>query len=236
MKTKEGLVLAVLATVWYTASFYTDAFNKQIQEVHPLPGTITFLQFLSGALCCTVILRGLQIKPFLPLRKDQISALLPIACCWTLGFVSTNYSLGQSAVSFTHAIKATEPVFLVVIASTFFKQTFSPLAFVIPLMLIMEANVLASLVVSGDWIRLVPLLLANGLLHYVYNQASMLLLDRVAALSHSIANAIRRFAVISAAVLYFGNKLSSMNILGVGIILIGVMLYVHAKSSQKAAP
>lgn len=51
--------------------------------------------------------------------------LLPISACWTFGFLATNLSLGLSSVSFNHAVKAAEPLFLVVISTFVFGKTFS---------------------------------------------------------------------------------------------------------------
>ena len=53
--------------------------------------------------------------------------LYQVAACWTVGFLATNMSFGiakKGSVSFTHAVKATEPVFLVIIASLFFHRSF----------------------------------------------------------------------------------------------------------------
>ena len=49
----------------------------------------------------------------------------PLVSCWTLGFLTINFSFGQTAVSFTHAVRATEPLFLVVIALLFFRKSFT---------------------------------------------------------------------------------------------------------------
>ncbi|EGD77817.1 hypothetical protein PTSG_08907 [Salpingoeca rosetta] len=249
-----GLAVSLaIVVVWYAASFFTDAFNKQIQQAKRLPVTVTFVQFLSGGLWSSVILRGAKLRPFIPLRKDQAKPLLPIALCWYIGFLTTNLSLGRTAVSFTHAIKATEPVFLVVIATFFFHQTFSNQVWVslipiclgivlvalteldfstlglvsavtanccfvlrsifakrilqsklvdnfnlfyyiswaaailtAPLVVFMEGAQLVEGVRTGELVPLLGLIVMNGTLHYVYNQASMLLLARVPALTHSI--------------------------------------------------
>lgn len=61
------------------------------------------------------------------------------------------------------------------------------------------------------------LLFANGVLHYSYNQLSFMFLSRVTPLTHSIANAARRFAVISASVLLTGDHLNRTNKIGIGV-------------------
>ena len=52
--------------------------------------------------------------------------------------------------------------------------------------------------------------------HFLYNQASFLVLQRFAALSHSIANVMRRFVLIMGATIYFSQPLTQMNVVGIG--------------------
>ena len=108
-------LLAVLFAAWYGFSYLTDVLNKQIQRAHAIPVTLTLLQFLSGGLCTAFVLRHAKLHPFQPLRRSEVAKLIPISACWTLGFLSTNLSLGLSSVAFNHAVKAAEPLFLVTI-------------------------------------------------------------------------------------------------------------------------
>eukprot|EP00045_Choanoeca_perplexa_P008406 m.77686 g.77686 ORF g.77686 m.77686 type:complete len:325 (+) comp14482_c0_seq4:27-1001(+) len=129
-KSSSLLTLASIFTVWYASSLVTDTLNKQIQTEIKAPATLTFFQFLTGGIVTAILMRHLQVVNFIPLRKDQMPPLYQIAACWTVGFLATNMSFGvakKGSVSFTHAVKATEPVFLVVIASLFFNRSF-PLA------------------------------------------------------------------------------------------------------------
>ena len=45
--------------------------------------------------------------------------------CWTLGFLTTNYSFGRARLSFSHAVKATEPLFIVANTLLWFNGKFS---------------------------------------------------------------------------------------------------------------
>jgi hypothetical protein len=62
---------------------------------------------------------------------------------------------------------------------------------------------------------LAAMALANGILHYMYNQLSMLILGRVAALTHSIGNASRRFVIIMVSILA-GQSITPQTMLGIG--------------------
>eukprot|EP00911_Craspedida_sp_UC1_P000911 UC1_evm1s695 len=75
---------------------------------------------------------------------------------------------------------------------------------------------------------------ANGILHYAYNQCSLLLLGLLPALTHSIGNATRRFVIIGAATLHLGTPLTPLNLLGVALLVSGVVLYARSKATAAA--
>lgn len=58
-------------------------------------------------------------------------------------------------------------------------------------------------------------LAANFGLHYAYNQFSFLILDLVSPLTHSIANAMRRFVIIVGSMMVFGLPWTWLNQLGI---------------------
>lgn len=76
----------------------------------------------------------------------------------------------------------------------------------------------------------VALALANvGFLHWLYNQASYLVLVRVNPVTHAVGNTMKRAAVIISSVLVFGNPLTTTNKIGTAIALIGVGFYSQVK-------
>lgn len=64
--------------------------------------------------------------------------------------------------------------------------------------------------------HLVGLALVHGFLHYFYNQMSMVILSHVAALTHSVSNAARRFFIIMVNVMLYGHRLTHGNQFGLG--------------------
>eukprot|EP00054_Salpingoeca_dolichothecata_P026640 m.191765 g.191765 ORF g.191765 m.191765 type:complete len:306 (+) comp25720_c2_seq1:203-1120(+) len=295
-QTKEILVLFFLFVGWYGCSFLTDTLNKQIQRKYSVPASLTFIQFAIGGLCSTLILRVFAFHPFQALTKEQVIKVIPVCLCWTLGFGTTNFSFGRTAVSFTHAVKATEPLFLVFISVVFFhgsyptmvymtllpivigiafvaatdanfalsgflsvcisnccfttrsilsKQLFAAKVvdninlyyylswlsalFILPLAIVLESQ---KLLADQSWMSLPMLgqIVGNGIFHFAYNQLSFVILGKVAALTHSIGNAARRFVIIMGAVLYFGTPLTALNQLGIVFLVIGVFGYAYAKS------
>jgi solute carrier family 35, member E1 len=92
-------------------------YNKQTLNVFHFPFTITAFQFLVGSVIGLgwFVASGTKIDT----SKDTLKAVLPLAAVHAVANLLTNVSLGRVAVSFTHTIKAMEPVFSVVMSSMF---------------------------------------------------------------------------------------------------------------------
>ena len=69
------------------------------------------------------------------------------------------------------------------------------------------------------------MLLLNGAAFYAQLQLSFVCLTRMAAVSHSLANSVRRPATIAAALLFSPAPLSALNWAGVAIACAGALLY-----------
>ena len=85
---------------------------------------------------------------------------------------------------------------------------------------------------GGGAARLLLMLLSCGVLHYLYNQFSYIVLQRVSPVSHSIGNTVKRVAVIASSVLFFRNPVSSQNMMGTAVALAGVAVYSRVKSQR----
>lgn len=66
-------------------------------------------------------------KTKVDLSKETLIAVAPLALVHTLGNLLTNVSLGTVAVSFTHTIKALEPLFSVLFSFLFLKEAAHPI-------------------------------------------------------------------------------------------------------------
>lgn len=78
-------------------------------------------------------------------------------------------------------------------------------------------------------------LLSAGICFHAYQQLSYMILARVAPVTHSIANSVKRVVVIVASVIAFSHPLSTQNALGTGVALFGVFLYSQAKRKYKGS-
>ena len=80
--------------------------------------TCTAIQFaIGGLIACVMWITGILKKPTIP--PGALRSITPLACIHTLGNVLTNVSLRAVAPSFTHTVKAAEPLFSVILSAAF---------------------------------------------------------------------------------------------------------------------
>lgn len=94
---------------------------------------ITTYQFLIGSAVGLAWFLATRTK--IDTSRETLLAVLPLAMVHTVGNLLTNVSLGMVAVSFTHTIKACEPLFSVLLSALFLGEGADPwvLATLIPI-------------------------------------------------------------------------------------------------------
>jgi solute carrier family 35 protein E1 len=79
-------------------------------------------------------------------------------------------------------------------------------------------------------------LLMSGVCYYLYNETAFLALGRVNAVTHAIANTVKRIVIILASVVIFKTQLTPLGMLGSGIAVFGAFLYAIAKQASGKKP
>lgn len=111
------LRLAVVFGFWYFQNVVFNIYNKKVLNVFPYPWLLASFQLLAGSLWMAALwLSGAHPFPR-PLGRPFFVALLGPALFHTVGHISACVSFSKVAVSFTHVIKASEPVFSVVFSA-----------------------------------------------------------------------------------------------------------------------
>ncbi|CAL4965558.1 unnamed protein product [Urochloa decumbens] len=112
--------LGAMIVAWYLLNIYFNIYNKQVLGVLPLPlpYTITAFQLAFGSVLI-FLMWATKLHPAPRLSAAQLGKIAPLALGHMLGTVFTNMSLGKVAVSFTHTIKASEPLFTVLLSGLF---------------------------------------------------------------------------------------------------------------------
>uniref|UniRef100_A0A7N0T1N4 Sugar phosphate transporter domain-containing protein n=1 Tax=Kalanchoe fedtschenkoi TaxID=63787 RepID=A0A7N0T1N4_KALFE len=112
----KTLQLAVVFGLWYFQNIVFNIYNKKVLNLFPFPWLLASFQLLVGSICM-LVLWGFKLQPCPKISKEFIIALLGPALFHTIGHISACVSFSKVAVSFTHVIKSSEPVFSVVFSS-----------------------------------------------------------------------------------------------------------------------
>ncbi|KAF2288102.1 hypothetical protein GH714_004402 [Hevea brasiliensis] len=112
----KTLQLALVFGLWYFQNIVFNIYNKKALNVFPFPWFLASFQLFVGSIWM-LILWSLKLQPCPKISKPFIIALLGPALFHTIGHISACVSFSKVAVSFTHVIKSSEPVFSVIFSS-----------------------------------------------------------------------------------------------------------------------
>ncbi|XP_039121191.1 xylulose 5-phosphate/phosphate translocator, chloroplastic-like [Dioscorea cayenensis subsp. rotundata] len=112
----SNLQLALVFGLWYFQNVVFNIYNKKVLNLFPFPWLLASFQLLVGSIWMSILwFSGLQ--PFPRVNKRFLSALLVPALFHTIGHISACVAFSKVTVSFTHVIKASEPVFSVILSA-----------------------------------------------------------------------------------------------------------------------
>jgi len=146
--------------LWYALNIGYNIYNKKALNVLPLPWTLASVQLFTGIPYVFALwLTGLRIAP--KLTMENVKNLCPSAACHLGTHVGAVLSLGAGAVSFTHIVKASEPVVSAALSAIFLKQ-FMPIPVYLSLLPVIGGVGLASLKeLSFSWLAFSTAMLSN---------------------------------------------------------------------------
>ncbi|CAM9767164.1 unnamed protein product [Chrysoparadoxa australica] len=110
---------------WYVANIGYNIVNKKVLNKLPLPWSVATTQLMVGGVWA-VLLWALRLRTAPSLTGSELKDLVPLALFHGGGQLATVTSLGAGAVSFTHIVKAMEPMFSAAVACVCFGQVFKP--------------------------------------------------------------------------------------------------------------
>jgi len=146
--------------LWYALNIGYNIYNKKALNALPLPWTIATLQLFVGIPYVLLLwTTGLRTAP--KLSVENVKNLGPSALCHLGTHVGAVLSLGAGAVSFTHIVKASEPVVSATLSALFLKDFF-PIPVYLSLLPVIGGVGLASLKeLSFTWFAFGTAMLSN---------------------------------------------------------------------------
>ncbi|GAB5366245.1 hypothetical protein AAMO2058_001127900 [Amorphochlora amoebiformis] len=302
--------LIMMFLLWYFFNIYFNIYNKLVLKAYSIPLSLTLMQFavgvgIVGATWAT------GAHPLYRCNKHELASIAPLAFLHVLGNLFTNLSLNAVAVSFTHTIKASEPLFAAFLSwlfltppsflmvgslvpviggvalASFTEATFNWTGFgtaMLSNLSFQTRNVVSKKLMSTSrpeddgpildninlfsYITLMSMVIMTplalfvegfpflpawsmehgnkipfgeflakslyaGFFFHTYQQVSYLILDRVHPVTHAVGNCCKRIAVIVVSIVVFRNPVGWLNATGIGISMLGVLMYSVAKRMQK---
>ena len=150
----ETLTTGSFFALWYLFNIGYNIYNKKALNALPIPWTMATLQLFVGIPYCFALwLTGVRKAP--KLSGDNVKTLFPVS----LGHLGTHIgaviSLGAGAVSFTHIVKASEPVVSAALSAVMLGAIYHPITY-LTLLPIVGGVALASLKeLSFTWLGFV---------------------------------------------------------------------------------
>ncbi|CAG8567149.1 4888_t:CDS:2 [Paraglomus occultum] len=246
LKTIKFLFLCVL---WYASSAVTNNIGKSLLNVFPYPVTLTWIQFGFVSLYCHALGR-LGFTRIRRLTVDILKETVPLSGFQIVGHGFSSVATSQVPVSFVHTIKNVFSKTLLrrpdmpgeekldKLNLMFFSST---IAFVlmIPIWAWYDGLKFGGfLVLGGDlgvsasvsaWTILFYFFL-NGTTHFFQNTLAFNILEITSPVTYSIASLVKRIFVITASIIWFGQKTTFVQGVGIFLTFIGLHLYNRAKS------
>ncbi|XP_013387617.1 solute carrier family 35 member E1 isoform X3 [Lingula anatina] len=257
---KQILKIVALCVAWYSFSAGGNIVGKTVLNDFPYPMTVTMVQLMSIAFYLGPILRVWDI----PLPSDiswsyYAKMIIPLAFGKFINSVSAHVSIWKVPVSYAHTVKATMPLFTVVLSRIILheKQTTKCLKdtgihhlrlllvlarlamlFFFPVWVFYDIRRIMrddSLVKHDHWLRAVILLLIDGFCNFAQNVIAFTVLAMLTPLSYAVANATKRIVIIFVSLALLRNPVTLLNVIGMLCAVLGVLAYNKAKFDMHRA-
>ena len=163
-KSEDGLMETLKTgsffALWYLFNIGYNIYNKRALNVLPMPWTLATLQLFAG-IPYVLLLWSTGARKTPKLTQDNLKTLFPVACGHLGTHIGAVISLGAGAVSFTHIVKASEPVVSAALSAVMLGAFYSPITY-LTLLPIVGGVALASLKeLSFTWLGFGAAMLSN---------------------------------------------------------------------------
>ncbi|UJR13990.1 hypothetical protein I4U23_000992 [Adineta vaga] len=121
----EGIQIVTLCLVWYGVSAIGNVIVKELLNEFPFPLTITLAQLFSVWILSIPLLHVLKVPAPDYLYQNRIyylKVIIPLAVGKFLAQLSSHVSLWKVPVSYAHTVKATMPLFTVILSRIILRE------------------------------------------------------------------------------------------------------------------
>ncbi|KAL4235503.1 hypothetical protein ACF0H5_003901 [Mactra antiquata] len=119
----HALKLVIVCIMWYISSASGNVIGKLVLNEFPYPMTMTMVQLASAAVYLGPILSFMGVPKSGEIsRRYYLTMIIPLAFGKFVSSVSSHVSIWKVSVSYAHTVKATLPLFTVILMRLCFKE------------------------------------------------------------------------------------------------------------------
>lgn len=158
----EAFRIVLLCSLWYTISSTNNVIGKKILTDFPFPVTVAMVQVVSTALYLSPTLRVWSVPPMKSLPKSSLLKLiLPLSFGKAFAAITAHVSIWKVPVSYSHTVKATMPVFTVILSRVILGETQSGEVYCSLIPIVGGVMIATATELSFDMVGLLSALLAT---------------------------------------------------------------------------
>ncbi|CAN7937370.1 unnamed protein product [Ixodes hexagonus] len=158
----EVLRVVLLCALWYCISSGNNVVGKVVLNHFPYPLTVTMVQLFSITVYSGPAFAIWGIRPYLDLPWTKyMTCIVPLACGKFVSSLMSHVSLWKVPVSYAHTVKATMPLFTVVLSRIILKEKHSYTVYMSLLPIIVGVMVATVTEISFDIVGLISALIST---------------------------------------------------------------------------
>ncbi|KAH8386890.1 hypothetical protein KR093_003309 [Drosophila rubida] len=155
-------VVILMCLFWYIISSSNNVIGKMVLNEFPFPMTVTLVQLCSITLYSGPFFNLWRIRKYQDIpRSYYMRLIVPLAIGKLLASVTSHISLWKVPVSYAHTVKATMPLFTVILTRLFFGEKQPTLVYLSLLPIITGVAIATVTEISFDMLGLISALIST---------------------------------------------------------------------------
>lgn len=159
---RQVFSVLVLCVLWYIVSSSNNVIGKWVLNDFPFPMTVTMVQLTSITLYSGPFFNLWGVRKYVPIPWNYYMKLIvPLALGKFLASVTSHISIWKVPVSYAHTVKATMPLFTVILSRVIMKEKHSTIVYLSLIPIITGVGIATMTELSFDMTGLISALIAT---------------------------------------------------------------------------
>ncbi|CAH0555416.1 unnamed protein product [Brassicogethes aeneus] len=161
-QTKEVVTVLLLCISWYVVSSSNNVVGKTLLNEFPYPMTMTMVQLLSITVLSGPLFNLWGVRKYVDISwRYYFRLIVPLAFGKFVASVFSHVSIWKVPVSYAHTVKATMPLFTVILSRVIMGEKQTPLVYFSLVPIIVGVGIATLTEISFDSIGLISALVAT---------------------------------------------------------------------------